>query len=150
MICSRITLIHKHIRDLYYKKFPELESIVFNSIDYVKCVQKIQNETVISIILNYFLIYWKKLKDLNNVDLQSILTNHQIVAINVAGSSAAGNILSPPELKHILIACDIVLTLDDDKKKVIYIEIFYIFWKILVSFSTIKIKSNANKIDSAT
>jgi len=57
--------------------------------------------------------------------LQSILTNHQIVAINVAGSSAAGNILSPPELKHILIACDIVLTLDDDKKKVIYIEIFF-------------------------
>jgi len=42
----RIVLIHKHIRDIYYKKFPELESIVLNPIDYVKCVQKIRNETV--------------------------------------------------------------------------------------------------------
>lgn len=45
--------MHKTIRDLYYKKFPELESIVFNPIEYVRCVQKIQNETVKFFIFNY-------------------------------------------------------------------------------------------------
>lgn len=54
---------------------------------------------------------------MNNVDLQSILTSHQIVAINVAGSSAAGSILSFSELNDVINECDKVLHLEEQKTK---------------------------------
>lgn len=56
--------------------------------------------------------------DLTKIDLSSLLTNHQIVAVNVAGSSATGMILSPKELIALNEACDTVLKLDEHKSKV--------------------------------
>ena len=31
---------------MYHEKFPELESLIINPLDYVKCVKKIKNEMV--------------------------------------------------------------------------------------------------------
>lgn len=45
-ITQEITKLHKFIKELYKVKFPELESIIYNAVDYAKAVQRIGNETV--------------------------------------------------------------------------------------------------------
>jgi len=43
---NEIVVVHKFIRDQYQEKFPELESLVPNAMDYVRTVKLIGNETV--------------------------------------------------------------------------------------------------------
>ena len=45
----RIRQVHKYVRDIYVAKFPELEQLVLNPLDYVLVVRVIQNETVSNI-----------------------------------------------------------------------------------------------------
>ncbi|CAB5196658.1 U4/U6 small nuclear ribonucleoprotein Prp31 [Rhizophagus irregularis DAOM 181602=DAOM 197198] len=43
-IDNEILVVHKFIRDHYAKKFPELESLVLNPLDYTRAVKAIGNE----------------------------------------------------------------------------------------------------------
>jgi len=45
VIDREIVNIHKFVRDIYLAKFPELEDLIRNPIEYVNCVKAIQNET---------------------------------------------------------------------------------------------------------
>ena len=45
-IHNEIQVIHKYVRDRYAKKFPELESLVLNPLDYARVVKRIANLTV--------------------------------------------------------------------------------------------------------
>ncbi|EGR30919.1 hypothetical protein IMG5_121230 [Ichthyophthirius multifiliis] len=106
IIEREIQAVHKFTKDMFQKRFGELESIVLNPIDYVKCVKLIQNK-----------------QDLNKIDFNGILTNLQITTVTVAGSSQDGKPLSSQDLKQILAACDNVIELYEYSKKIqSYIE----------------------------
>jgi U4/U6 small nuclear ribonucleoprotein PRP31 len=47
-ISHELTRLHNFIRDIFAKRFPELESLVLNSVEYAKVVQRIGNEIVSS------------------------------------------------------------------------------------------------------
>lgn len=77
--------IYGFIRDIYGKKFPELESIVFSPLEYIAAVQLIRNET-----------------DLTQIDLSNILPNTVTMAVTVASSMTTGQPLPPEELDKVL------------------------------------------------
>jgi len=98
--------LHKYIRDIYVTKFPELENLILNPLDYVKCILKIKNET-----------------DMNKVDLTGFLTQHTIMAITLAGSSTTGKPLPEKDLERAIETCDLVMKLDEIKTKILkYVE----------------------------
>ncbi|KAF8820102.1 snoRna binding domain-containing protein [Cardiosporidium cionae] len=83
---TEILNIHKFIRDIFSKRFPELESIVYSPLEFIAVVQRIQNET-----------------DLTHIDLSDLLPNTVIMAVTVAASMTTGSLLPPTELEKILL-----------------------------------------------
>uniref|UniRef100_A0A8C1VGV0 U4/U6 small nuclear ribonucleoprotein Prp31 n=1 Tax=Cyprinus carpio TaxID=7962 RepID=A0A8C1VGV0_CYPCA len=65
-IDNELNIIHKFVRDKYSKRFPELESLVPNSLDYIRTVKELGNSL-------------EKCK--NNETLQQILTNATIMVV---------------------------------------------------------------------
>ena len=51
-IDNDILIVHKELRDLYYPKFSELESIILNSVDYAKTVKTLGNATDVSRVID--------------------------------------------------------------------------------------------------
>ena len=39
-----VGIIHKYVRDIYTKRFPELESLIEYPFDYIRTVQRLGNE----------------------------------------------------------------------------------------------------------
>eukprot|EP00927_Polykrikos_kofoidii_P001924 TRINITY_DN10749_c2_g1_i1.p1 TRINITY_DN10749_c2_g1~~TRINITY_DN10749_c2_g1_i1.p1 ORF type:complete len:506 (+),score=107.84 TRINITY_DN10749_c2_g1_i1:52-1569(+) len=98
--------IHRFVRDIYSKKFPELESIVVNPLDYLQVVQRIGNT-----------------KDLTTIDFSDILPNTAVMAITVTASMTAGTVLPRQELDKMMVACDEAFILNDCKRDVLlYLE----------------------------
>jgi U4/U6 small nuclear ribonucleoprotein PRP31 len=98
--------IHRFVRDIYSKKFPELESIVVSPLDYLQVVQRIGNT-----------------KDLTAIDFSDILPNTAVMAITVTASMTGGTQLQHQELDKMLVACDEAFLLNDCKRDVLlYLE----------------------------
>lgn len=98
--------IHRFVRDIYSKKFPELEAIVVSPLDYLQVVQRIGNT-----------------KDLTSIDFSDILPNTAVMAITVTASMTAGTQLPRQELDKMLVACDEAFQLNDCKRDVLlYLE----------------------------
>ena len=49
-IDEEIFSIHRYVADIYKKKFPELESLIPNKIDYIKTILRIGNEMDMTLI----------------------------------------------------------------------------------------------------
>eukprot|EP00922_Rhytidocystis_sp_ex-Travisia-forbesii_P003165 GHVS01004642.1.p1 GENE.GHVS01004642.1~~GHVS01004642.1.p1 ORF type:complete len:502 (-),score=87.40 GHVS01004642.1:227-1732(-) len=99
---TEILNIHKFLRDIYSKKFPELESIVYSPLEYISIVKRVQNET-----------------DLTKVDMSDLLPNTVIMAVTVAASMTTGTPLPPSELSSLLKAADEALHLAESRKDVL-------------------------------
>ncbi|EPQ16240.1 U4/U6 small nuclear ribonucleoprotein Prp31 [Myotis brandtii] len=101
-------IIHKFIRDKYSKRFPELESLVPNALDYIRTVKELGNSL-------------DKCK--NNENLQQILTNATIMVVSVTASTTQGQQLSEEELERLEEACDMALELNASKHRIYeYVE----------------------------
>ncbi|KAI8092794.1 uncharacterized protein BX664DRAFT_294098 [Halteromyces radiatus] len=101
-IDNEMQTIHKFIRDHYATKFPELESLVLNPLDYARTVKKIGNEA-----------------DITNIDLRNILPSATIMVVTVTATTTNGRLLTDEEWKRTEEACDMALALDDARKKII-------------------------------
>uniref|UniRef100_A0A3B4ADH9 NOSIC domain-containing protein n=1 Tax=Periophthalmus magnuspinnatus TaxID=409849 RepID=A0A3B4ADH9_9GOBI len=100
-------IIHKFTRDKYSKRFPELESLVPDSLDYIRTVKELGNNL-------------EKCK--NNVILQQILTNATIMVVSVTASTTQSQ-LTEEELKQLEEACDMALELNQSKHRIYeYVE----------------------------
>ncbi|KAI2655119.1 U4/U6 small nuclear ribonucleoprotein Prp31 [Labeo rohita] len=75
-IDNELNIIHKFVRDKYSKRFPELESLVPNALDYIRTVKELGNSL-------------EKCK--NNETLQQILTNATIMVVSVTASTTQGD-----------------------------------------------------------
>lgn len=98
--------IHKFIREIYSKKFPELEHQVMHPLDYARVVKKLGN-------------------NLSNTiqDLSEVLPQTNIIAISMTASSSSGRDLTPEELNRVFEGCDTALQLDEDLQVILgYVE----------------------------
>lgn len=67
--------VHKFVRDKYQKRFPELDSLVVNPLDYVKTVKELGNDLD---------------QAKNNETLQTFLTQATIMVVSVTASTTQG------------------------------------------------------------
>lgn len=97
-IDDEIAAIHRFIADVYAPKFPELDALVPNALDYARVVLAIGNEM-----------------DMTVVDLSKLLPSAAVIGISVTGSGTSGKPLAPDELAKCVSACQELLALDADK-----------------------------------
>jgi U4/U6 small nuclear ribonucleoprotein PRP31 len=103
---DEMSIVHKFIRDHYAKRFPELESIVTNPVDYANAVKRIGNQT-----------------DITMVDLSDILPAAIIMIVSVTASTTEGTPLEEDQMGRVIEACDEMLALEQDRIRILgYVE----------------------------
>jgi len=110
-IDSEIILVHKFIRDHYSVRFPELETLIANPLDYAKTVAIIGNGPMNDV---------KKLAhSTDNIvgqTLASVLDGPSLMVVTVEATNTRGRELSDAEMQTIMRACEMTLQLDKAKK----------------------------------
>lgn len=101
-IDREIVATHRYVSDIYSTKFPELESLIPNLIDYIRTVQRIGNEM-----------------DITLVNLNDILPSALVMIVSVSASTTAGKPLVDVEMQQCLLGCEETLKLDQDKTTII-------------------------------
>lgn len=107
-IDNEIVLIHRFVRDKYSKRFPELESLVVQPLEYMMTVRELGNDLD---------------KAKNNENLQQLLTQATIMVVSVTASTTQGQVLTDQELEQIRDACDMAAELNSFKQRIYeYVE----------------------------
>ena len=83
---EELTLAHNFLKQQYKPKFPELEEIVVDRLDYSKAVKVLWNHSDLSPL---------------TASLNSILPNNTVIMISVAGSTGSGRQLTDQELAKV-------------------------------------------------
>ncbi|KAA8567071.1 hypothetical protein EYC84_010146 [Monilinia fructicola] len=112
-IDSEIILVHKFIRDHYSIRFPELETLVTNPLDYAKVVTIIGNGPMDS--ENIKTLQTSKDNRLG-ATLRSVLDGPSVMIVTVEATTTKGREMLPHELERVFRACDMTLALDRAKK----------------------------------
>lgn len=99
---SEIPVIHKYLRDIYMLKFPELETLIPNPVDYTKVVMRIGNSN-----------------DIPNISFNDLLPSNVSMTVNVAGTDTKGRELTELEFKEVQRACQDILELDEGRTKIL-------------------------------
>ncbi|KAG0344639.1 U4/U6 small nuclear ribonucleoprotein Prp31, partial [Podila humilis] len=86
------------IRDHYEPKFPELETLVGNPMDYARTVKRIANA-----------------EDITKVDLHDILPSATVMVVVVTGTTTEGHALTESEWQACEEACDLAFELEKAK-----------------------------------
>lgn len=109
-IDGEIQAVHKFIRDNFSLRFPYLEELVKNPVDYAKTVAILGNRPLDDI---------KTIaQDANNIvgaPLKSILDAPSLMVITVEATRATGRELQDVELAAVMTACQLLLNLDKSK-----------------------------------
>jgi U4/U6 small nuclear ribonucleoprotein PRP31 len=112
-IDSEIVLVHKFIRDHYSVRFPELERLITNPLEYAKVVAILGNGPMDSESI-------KKLQTSTdnplNASLKSVLDGPSLMIVTVEATTSKGREMSPEELSRVITACQMMIALDDAKK----------------------------------
>lgn len=105
---NEISLIHKYVKEKYQKRFPELDSLIMNEMDFIGAVKELGNDLD---------------QAKNNETLQKILTQATIMIVSVTASTTQGQPLTENELHSINEACDMAFELSNSKAKIYdYVE----------------------------
>lgn len=110
-IDNEIILVHKFIRDHYSTRFPELETLITNPLDYAKSVAIIGNgpmENIKEIA--------QKSDNMVGVSLKSILDGPSLMVVTVEATTTRGREMTPFEMETVVAACKMSLSLDHAKK----------------------------------
>lgn len=110
-IDNEIILVHKFIRDHYSTRFPELETLVTNPLDYAKSVAIIGNGPMDNIKE-----LAQRTDNIVGAPLKSILDGPSLMVVTVESTTTRGRELSSSELQIVLRACKMSLSLDRAKK----------------------------------
>lgn len=112
-IDSEIILVHKFIKDHYSIRFPELETLVGNPLDYAKVVSILGNGPLDGENI-------KKLETSKDnrvgATLRSVLDGPTVMIVTVEATTTKGRELTSAELERVLRACDMTLALDRAKR----------------------------------
>lgn len=110
-IDNEIILVHKFIRDHYSTRFPELETLVTNPLDYAKSVAIIGNGPMDNIKE-----LAQRTDNIVGAPLKSILDGPSLMVVTVESTTTRGREMNPTELQTVLRACEMTLSLDRAKK----------------------------------
>jgi U4/U6 small nuclear ribonucleoprotein PRP31 len=112
LIDSEIVLVHKFIRDHYSIRFPELETLITNPLEYAKTVAILGNGPMDS----------ESIKALQsstdnplNATLRSVLDGPSLMVVTVEATTTKGRDMTQDELTRVLRACEMVISLDKAK-----------------------------------
>ncbi|KAF3802957.1 Pre-mRNA-processing factor 31 [Colletotrichum gloeosporioides] len=113
LIDSEIVLVHKFIRDHYSIRFPELETLITNPLEYAKVVAILGNGPLDS----------ENIKTLQHstdnpleASLRSVLDGPSLMIVTVEATTTKGREMSLDDLTRVQRACEMVLSLDRAKK----------------------------------
>lgn len=107
-IDNESSTIHKFARDIYTKRFPELESLVVQPLEYLMTAKELGN-------------HLERVK--TSEILQQYLTSATVMVVSVTASTTQGTNLSKEELNTVEEACDMAVELTDTKTKIFeYVE----------------------------
>ena len=107
-IDNEIGIIHKFVKEKYSKRFPELESLVVNPLEYLDAVRILGNDV-------------DKVK--NSEALGQMLTQATIMVVSVTASTTQGTLLSDDEIEAIEEACKMAQDINLFKMKIFeYVE----------------------------
>ena len=105
-IGTEISLVHRFVQDMYRSRWPELETLVLNPMDYIRAVKTLGNDL-----------------QLARVALSELFPSASIISLSVAASNTQGQPLSEQNLAIVLQACDAALKLDAHRDAIVsYIE----------------------------
>ena len=110
-IDNEITLVHKYIRDHYSTRFPELETLVTNPLDYAKSVAIIGNKPMDDVRA-----LASSTDNIVGTSLKSVLDGPSLMVVTVEATTTRGRSLTDEELERVLRACSMTLSLDRAKK----------------------------------
>lgn len=94
-------MISKYIKEVYSKRFPELESQILTPYEYALTVKTLGNDL-----------------DVMKKDL-SFLPNHNLMAINIISSTTSGKPLNQNDLNKLNSACDQIIKLNIDRRLIL-------------------------------
>jgi U4/U6 small nuclear ribonucleoprotein PRP31 len=110
-IDNEIILVHKFIRDHYSTRFPELEILIQNPLDYARAVAIIGNGPMENI---------RTLSESNDnivgQSLKQVLDGPSLMVVTVEATTTKGEPLADSELATVRSACQMILKLDHAKK----------------------------------
>jgi U4/U6 small nuclear ribonucleoprotein PRP31 len=109
-IDNEIMLVHKFIRDHYSTRFPALETLITNPLDYTKAVAIIGNGPMDNIKE-----IAQRTDNIVSQSLKSILDGPSLMVVTVEATTSTGRDLTPSELDTVLSACKMNLSLDRAK-----------------------------------
>jgi len=101
-IDDEVEAIAKTIKDEYAHRFPELDSLILNPLDYARVVLKLGNEI-----------------DMSEVDLSGILPSATIMVVTVTASTTIGTPLPEKTLETVIDSCEQVLSLAENKTRLL-------------------------------
>nr|WCZ58383.1 U4/U6 small nuclear ribonucleoprotein Prp31 [Paratrimastix eleionoma] len=101
-IDDEMNQIHKYTKDLYAKRFPELDQIVMTPLDYVQVVKAIGNHV-----------------DMSNVNLQGILPPNIILTVEMTASMSLNRVLPEDIMSEVMKGCDEVLALENARQQIL-------------------------------
>jgi len=100
--------VHKFAKDVYNKRFPELETLVVSPLEYLNTAKELGNQL-------------ENVK--NNEKLLGYLTQATVMVVSVTASTTQGKHLSKEELDTVASACDMAMELHESKTKIFeYVE----------------------------
>jgi U4/U6 small nuclear ribonucleoprotein PRP31 len=109
-IDGEIQAVHKFIRDNYSLRFPYLEELIKNPVDYAKTVAILGNQP-----LDDIKTIAQDADNVVGVPLKSILDAPSLMVVTVEATRATGRELQDVELAAIMTACKLLLNLDNSK-----------------------------------
>jgi U4/U6 small nuclear ribonucleoprotein PRP31 len=110
-IDAEIILVHKFIRDHYSTRFPELETLITNPLDYAKTVAILKNGP-----LDNIRTLANSTDNLVGAPLKSVLDGPSLMVVTVEGTTTKGREMTEAELQTTLRACAMTLELDRAKR----------------------------------
>ena len=93
--------INRVLRDLYSIRFPELEQIITNPLDYAKIVQRIGDE-----------------KDISKINFEGIVASHTLMVLKIATTSTKGVPLTSQQYLSVNTLISAVVYLEEAQKKI--------------------------------
>ncbi|KAK3995428.1 hypothetical protein QBC44DRAFT_25818 [Cladorrhinum sp. PSN332] len=112
-IDNEIVLVHKFIRDHYSVRFPELETLITNPVEYAKAVAILGNGPMDSEGI-------KRLQTSTDnplgVTLKDVLDGPSLMIVTVEATTSKGQPMLEDQLQRVVQACEMVINLDKAKK----------------------------------
>ncbi|RWA04834.1 hypothetical protein EKO27_g10271 [Xylaria grammica] len=112
-IDGEVMKVHKFIRDHYSARFPELETLIQNPIEYAKVVAILGNGPMDSDSI-------RGIQDSTNnplgETLKSVLDGPSLMVVTVEATTSKGHEITQEELERILRACHLMIKMDKAKK----------------------------------